>query len=195
MTRLTTSLCITSLALATLPSIATACPTARKTYPSYGGGYVTHAAPVYRTVTVARPVTPEAKARELVTLAKTAFRQSRYAQALQYTDQALTYLPKDANLHQLKSLCLFAQADYKPAAASAYTAFTLGNAWTWPTVEGLYASRDQYTAQYHLLARTAKTPRRRTSTSCSHTTIWCSTTRTPVARSSRRHSSCFQVTR
>ncbi len=158
MTSLNTTLYVTTLALASVAvsSFATACPTSRRVYSSPTPNYVTHSRPVYRTVVATPAATPAAKARELVTLAKSAFRRSLYAEALQHTDRALTYLPKDANLHQLRSLCLFAQADYKPAAASAYTAFTLGNAWTWPALRELYTSTEQYKAHYTLLARMAK---------------------------------------
>lgn len=153
MTSLKKTLCATTLTLATLAtsSMANACgPTggcATKVRPTYH--------PTYRTVTT-HAKAPANDARTYVALAKRDFAAGRYPQALVSVDKALKLLPKDANLHQFRSLCLFAQAEYKPAAAAAYTAFTLGNAWTWETLRSFYNGTNQYTAQYHLLAKAAK---------------------------------------
>jgi len=51
---------------------------------------------------------------------------------------------------------LFAQANYKEAAAGLYSVLSAGPGWDWTTLSSLYPSVDTYTAQLRTLEKTVK---------------------------------------
>lgn len=106
--------------------------------------------PICPTVPVGR--TPE----QNFDLARKAFRNGDYAHALAYLDRALQDLPNEADLHQFRSLILFAQGEYPLAAESAYTALSAGPGWNWNTLYGFYGDADLYTEHLHNLAAATK---------------------------------------
>jgi len=97
--------------------------------------------------------------RALVAKAKELFAAKQYQQAGRVLDQVIKLVPEDADAWQFRSLTHFAQQDYDRAAADAYDAFQLGNAWTWPTLRSLYpeGKASQYTDQLRHLEDLTKT--------------------------------------
>lgn len=81
-----------------------------------------------------------------------ALKRRDYGTALAAADKALQQSPQNSDVHQLKSLILFAMGDYQKASASAYNGLATGRAFTWPTVAKLYPSVEDYKRQYASLA-------------------------------------------
>jgi tetratricopeptide (TPR) repeat protein len=78
------------------------------------------------------------KARELAKTAKLHFRQMDYAAAKPMLDQVVELAPNDNSAWQFRSLNHFAQGSFEDAAADAYDAMRLGNAWTKTGLKGMY---------------------------------------------------------
>jgi hypothetical protein len=79
--------------------------------------------------------------------ARAAFLEGQYAEALKLTDAAVAQMPRDAVLHEFRSLVLFALGRYAEAAATIHPVLDVGPGWDWKTLSGLYPSTDVYTAQ------------------------------------------------
>ncbi len=87
----------------------------------------------------AGPTVPELTPAQVLTAqAKTAFAEGKYDRAAALLDEVVKLAPEDTNAYQFRSLAYFAQGDIDHAAADAYDAFKLGNAWTWPVLRSLY---------------------------------------------------------
>jgi hypothetical protein len=91
--------------------------------------------------------------------ARDAFLQGQYDAALKLTDLALKKMPRDAVLHEFRSLVLFALQRYAEAAATIHPVLDVGPGWDWKTLCSLYPSEDVYTGQLRALeAATSKDP-------------------------------------
>lgn len=87
----------------------------------------------------AGPIAPELTPVQVITAqAKAAFAEGRYERASTLLDEVVTLAPEDTNAYQFRSLAHFARGDVDHAAADAYDAIKLGNAWTWPVLRSLY---------------------------------------------------------
>ena len=83
--------------------------------------------------------------------ARAAFKSGNYAQALKSVDQAIGMLPKDAALHEFRSLTLFALGRYRESAAAIHAVLAVGPGWNWTTMSGLYSSTSEYTKHLRAL--------------------------------------------
>jgi tetratricopeptide (TPR) repeat protein len=83
--------------------------------------------------------------------ARAAFLEGKYADALKLTDEAVAKMPRDAVLHEFRSLVLFALKRYPESAAAIHTVLAVGPGWDWKTLSGLYPDTDTYTAQLRAL--------------------------------------------
>lgn len=143
--------------LAVPSSSADACQRRGYYGPAY---YPTYVVPAYSPATYPVQVVMSAPAQPttaaLVAHAKAMLKARDYAAAQKSITAALAREPKNAALMQLKSLISFAQSDYQSAAATAYSALTLGRALDWNAIRQLYPSTDEYAVQYHHLTKTAR---------------------------------------
>jgi tetratricopeptide (TPR) repeat protein len=94
-----------------------------------------------------------AEANRLLDRAREAFRAGQYAQAEAEVDTAIRLTPSDPTLHEFRALALFAQGNYRDAAAALYAVLTAGPGWDWATMSGLYPDVATYTAQLRALER------------------------------------------
>ncbi len=94
---------------------------------------------------------PDPTGLEVYGEARQLFYDGDYSAALAKSNLALSKLPTDATLHQFRALCLFAQQDYRNAAAAINSVLSIGPGWDWTTLSSLYASSDTYTAQLRAL--------------------------------------------
>jgi tetratricopeptide (TPR) repeat protein len=83
--------------------------------------------------------------------ARAAFLGGKYDEALKLTDQAVAKMPRDAVLHEFRSLVLFALKRYPESAAAIHAVLAVGPGWDWKTLSSLYADADTYTAQLRAL--------------------------------------------
>ncbi len=83
--------------------------------------------------------------------ARNLFYDGAYDAALAKANLALSKLPRDSTLHQFRALCLFAEGDYRSAAAAINSVLSVGPGWDWTTLSSLYASTDEYTRQLRQL--------------------------------------------
>jgi tetratricopeptide (TPR) repeat protein len=83
--------------------------------------------------------------------ARAAFLEGQYEAALKLTDAAVAQMPRDAVLHEFRSLVLFALKRYAESAATIYAVLDVGPGWDWKTLSGLYPSVDVYTSQLRAL--------------------------------------------
>lgn len=88
--------------------------------------------------------------------ARQAFYGGDYAQALTLTNQALKLAPQDAAVNEFRSLCLFAQGQYKESAATIHAVLAAGPGWDWTTMISLYSNPEAYTDQLRLLETSVK---------------------------------------
>src|SRR5262249_12716551 len=89
--------------------------------------------------------------------ARTAFLEGKYDAALKLTDGAVAQMPRDAVLHEFRSLVLFALQRYAESAAAIHPALHVGPGWDWKTLSSLYPSIDVYTSQLRALETASKT--------------------------------------
>ncbi len=94
-------------------------------------------------------VSPEAVAK--FDKARVAFQESRYDEALKLTDAAIALMPRDAVLHEFRSLVLFALRRYAESAATIHAVLDVGPGWDWKTLGSLYPSVETYTKQLRAL--------------------------------------------
>jgi tetratricopeptide (TPR) repeat protein len=83
--------------------------------------------------------------------ARASFKGGDYDTALKAIDEAIKGLPGDATLHEFRALVLFAQKNYKDAAAGIYAVLSVGPGMNWETMSGLYPSGDVYEKQLRAL--------------------------------------------
>jgi tetratricopeptide (TPR) repeat protein len=102
-------------------------------------------------VTSALPpgVSPEAVAK--FDQARAAFLEGRYDEAIKLTDAAVAQMPRDAVLHEFRSLVLFALQRYSESAAAIHAVLAVGPGWDWKTMSSLYPNVDVYTGQLRAL--------------------------------------------
>lgn len=97
---------------------------------------------------------PAAGSSEVVSkfdLARAAFREGRYDEALRLTDAAIALKPRDAVLHEFRSLVLFALQRFHESAATIHPVLDVGPGWDWKTLCSLYPTVDVYTQQLRAL--------------------------------------------
>jgi len=97
------------------------------------------------------PPAPDQSGLDAYEEARGLFYDGDYTGALAKANLALSKLPTDATLHQFRALCLFAQKDYRNAAAAINSVLSVGPGWDWTTLSSLYTSTDTYTAQLRAL--------------------------------------------
>jgi tetratricopeptide (TPR) repeat protein len=110
--------------------------------------------PVQEVAGAAEPALPPGVSAEAVAKfdqARAAFLDGKYDEALKLTDAAVTQMPRDAVLHEFRSLVLFALGRYKESAATIHAVLDVGPGWDWKTLSGLYSSVDEYTKQLRAL--------------------------------------------
>jgi hypothetical protein len=83
--------------------------------------------------------------------ARAAFAKDDFSQALQLVEKAIQSVPNDPVLHEFGALCLFAQGDYKRAAAVLNAVLAVAPGMDWTTMSGLYSDVDTYTQQLRQL--------------------------------------------
>src|SRR5262249_5354562 len=83
--------------------------------------------------------------------ARAVFLEGKYEEALKLTDEAVAQMPRDAVLHEFRSLVLFALRRYADSAAAIHPVLAVGPGWDWKTLSGLYPDTDTYTAQLRAL--------------------------------------------
>jgi len=83
--------------------------------------------------------------------AREAFQKGDYSTALAQVDKAIEKVADDTNLHEFRSLCLFAMKDYKKAAQVIYPVLASGPGWNWETIKSLYGNSETYTSQLRAL--------------------------------------------
>jgi tetratricopeptide (TPR) repeat protein len=79
------------------------------------------------------------------------FKAGQYVPALSDFNAALKELPGDAVVHEVRSLALFANGDYKAAAAGLNSLLSSAPGMDWTTMSGLYGNPEDYTAQLRKL--------------------------------------------
>lgn len=82
-----------------------------------------------------------------------AFRAGNYTLALAEADKAVKAMPNNSDVHQFRSLVLFAMGDYQNAAETAHAALMGGPGWNWETLRSFYPSVDAYTVHLRALER------------------------------------------
>ena len=79
--------------------------------------------------------------------ARAAFLHGNYQNALRLASHAAVDAPRNAKVHELLSLALFAAGKYGPAAGEAHAAMAMGTIADWKDLFGYYNDADKYTAQ------------------------------------------------
>jgi tetratricopeptide (TPR) repeat protein len=131
-------------------------------YYDEGSGGMSYAEPIVAASVEAPPAEgalPPGVSPEAVTAfdqAREAFMAGDYAKALKLTDQAVAKMPKDAVLHEFRSLLLFALKRYPESAAAINAVLAAGPGWDYQTLATLYPDIDTYTTQLRALEAAAK---------------------------------------
>lgn len=126
-------------------------------YDSGGGEGFSYAEPIVSTpLEPANPETglPPGVSPEAVTAfdnARAAFAEGEYQKALKLTDQAVAKMPKDAVLHEFRSLVLFALKRYPESAAAIHAVLAVGPGWDYKTLATIYSDIDTYTTHLRAL--------------------------------------------
>jgi uncharacterized protein (TIGR03066 family) len=107
-----------------------------------------------------QPVTgdsePTEEGQNLISQADEAFQKGDYESALNLSEKAVKQMPKNADLHQFRSLCLFALKRYRESGMAAHAALVGGKGWNWDTLRGFYPEKDVYTGQLRNLEQSVK---------------------------------------
>lgn len=119
-------------------------------------------APIEPTESTAQPSDTPSPGMSDFDVARQAFYQGDFAAALTSTNKALAALPNDPIIHEFRALVLFAQGNYKDAAAGLYSVLAVGPGWDWTTLISLYPSVDVYTSQLRALEATVRAHQERT---------------------------------
>jgi tetratricopeptide (TPR) repeat protein len=85
-----------------------------------------------------------------------AFKTGDYRLAVDRCNAALRTRQKDPVIHEVRALALFAQADYKAAAATLNALLAMSPGMDWTTLSGLYGNTDDYTQQLRRLEAQCK---------------------------------------
>ena len=85
--------------------------------------------------------------------ARAEFRNGVYREALRQANHAAVEMPRNAEVHELMSLALFALAEYRAAAIEAHAAIALGRVSGWPTISAYYGDGKLYTNQFRGLEK------------------------------------------
>ena len=112
--------------------------------------------PIVQPAAPSVTVQPLQQARQLTAIAKQKFLSGDYDGAISELDKVCKLAPNDTSAFQFRSLCSFAKGDCDSAAADAYDALKLGNAWTRPVIQSLYgANWDKYSQHMSKLTQKA----------------------------------------
>lgn len=87
------------------------------------------------------------RAADALERSRSAFRDQDYLTAMTTVDEAISYQPGDAALHEYRALVLFALGKYHDAAGVLHPLLASGPGWDRATMTGLYGSEDSYLAQ------------------------------------------------
>jgi tetratricopeptide (TPR) repeat protein len=109
------------------------------------------AAPAQESAAAPLPPGVSAEAVNKFDQAREAFYNGKYDEALKLTDAAVAQMPRDAVLHEFRSLVLFALKRYDESAATIHSVLDVGPGWDWKTLSGLYPNVDVYTSQLRAL--------------------------------------------
>lgn len=109
--------------------------------PVYSQPVYTQPAPAPVNPQPVRKPTPIEIARQYTADAKTLFQKGSYPEAGKKLDEVVKLAPKDSNAYQFRALTHFARSDFKAAAADAYDAMALGNAWTGEVIQSIYGAQ------------------------------------------------------
>jgi hypothetical protein len=85
--------------------------------------------------------------------AREMFESGNYKEALRLAGHAAVDSPRNPEVHELASLCLFALKDYRGAAMEAHAALAVGPPIDWPTLYSYYGNIDTYTNQLRALEK------------------------------------------
>jgi tetratricopeptide (TPR) repeat protein len=85
--------------------------------------------------------------------ARDAFRAGDYREALRQANHAAVEMPRNAEVHELMSLALFALAEYRAAAIEAHAAIALGGVSGWPAIFAYYGEETTYSNQFRALEK------------------------------------------
>jgi hypothetical protein len=85
--------------------------------------------------------------------AREVFQNGQYQEALRLAGHAAVEAPRNAEVHELASLALFALKDYRGATMEAHAALALGPPIDWPTLYSYYENVDTYTSQLRALEK------------------------------------------
>ena len=83
--------------------------------------------------------------------ARTSFKKGDYEGALTSVDAAIGELPKDATLHEFRSLILFALQKYRESAAGIHAVLAVGPGMNWTTMNSYYSDQAKYIEQLRAL--------------------------------------------
>ncbi|MHB1034399.1 MAG: tetratricopeptide repeat protein [Pirellulales bacterium] len=125
-------------------------------YPGYyGSGYDTYTSAPYaqassystpQVTTVASPT-----GEQYLNDARAAFAKGDYRESLRLAGHAAVELPRDPAVHELLSLALFAQKDYRGAAMESHAALSLAPPIDWATLYQYYGNEETYAGQLRAL--------------------------------------------
>jgi tetratricopeptide (TPR) repeat protein len=79
--------------------------------------------------------------------------ENDYQNALRLAGHAQVESPRNAKVHELISLALFALGKYGPAASEAHAAMALGTIASWNDLYAYYQNADKYTGQLRALEK------------------------------------------
>jgi len=112
-------------------------------------GTISYAEPVVTESGI--PAEPPEQNLDQFDQARVAFYDGNYDEALKLVDEAAVKMPRDAVLHEFRSLVLFALGRYGESAAAIHAVLAVGPGWDWKTLSSLYPNVDTYTAQLRKL--------------------------------------------
>lgn len=118
---------------------------------------ITYSEPITVAATRYEPATEEIalsnaeKSTVALERSRESFRAVDYLSALSAVDEAISFAPGDAALHEYRALVLFALGKYGDAAGVLNPVLASGPGWDWDTMIGLYDSPDRYTDQFRKL--------------------------------------------
>jgi tetratricopeptide (TPR) repeat protein len=101
-------------------------------------------------------VTTPATSGDFLASGKAAFLAGDYAAAQRQANHAVVENPENAKAHELMMLSMFAQGEFRGAAAAAHAVADLGQVPDWPTLYGYYKDRDKYVQHLEKLQQFAK---------------------------------------
>ncbi|TWT34967.1 Tetratricopeptide repeat protein [Thalassoglobus neptunius] len=96
------------------------------------------------------------KGMDLFDEARNAFYAGDWELALTKVTATLQEMPRDAVVHEFRSLVLFSLGRYDESAEAIYAVLAVGPGWDWTTLSSLYGSVDDYTKQLRALEDFAK---------------------------------------